>query len=146
MSFLRGIRCDSTNEKSNLNAAIQTKKIRQRNRRTYVKRAFGGNWTLDLLLTKEVLYHWATKALIEELRLNKKPIVTCLQDKKQSADFLSGRTESNCRHQLGRLRYYHYTTSANNMWAVMDSNHRKLTLADLQSASFSHSDNYPLIT
>jgi|688.fasta_scaffold41910_7 hypothetical protein len=25
----------------------------------------------------------------------------------------------------------------------MDSNHRKRTLADLQSASFSHSDNYP---
>ncbi len=25
----------------------------------------------------------------------------------------------------------------------MDSNHRKLTLADLQSAPFSHSGNYP---
>ena len=25
-------------------------------------RAVGGNWTLDLFLTKEVLYHWATTA------------------------------------------------------------------------------------
>ena len=29
------------------------------------------------------------------------------------------------------------------LWARMGSNHRKLTLADLQSASFSHSDTDP---
>jgi hypothetical protein len=29
------------------------------------------------------------------------------------------------------------------LWAVMDSNHRKLTLAELQSAPFGHSGNCP---
>ncbi len=30
------------------------------------------------------------------------------------------------------------------LWEVMDSNHRKRTLADLQSAPFGHSGNFPI--
>ena len=69
--------------------------------------------------------------------------------------------------QLGRLMLYQLSYSRNlslsshqgeypptfrsksgtrpefSLWAVMDSNHRKLTLAELQSAPFGHSGNCP---
>ena len=50
--------------------------------------------------------------------------------------------------QLGRLTlyqlsYFRVCREKEIWWAVMDSNHRRRTPADLQSAPFGHSGNYP---
>ena len=53
----------------------------------------------------------------------------------------SGWWDSNSRHQLGRLGFYHWTTPA--LWGAKDSNLRRHTSADLQSAAFDRSASSP---
>ena len=54
----------------------------------------------------------------------------------------SGWWESNSHYQLGRLEFYHWTTPA--MWGQKDSNLRRHTSADLQSAAFDRSAMSPM--
>ena len=56
----------------------------------------------------------------------------------------SGWWESNSHHQLGRLEFYHWTTPA--MWGQKDSNLRRHTSADLQSAAFDRSAMSPMLS
>ena len=116
-----------------------------------------GNWTPDLFLTKEVLYHWATTAfkkslsqwLISHWKISHQKWLSDLL----TNDFSSWERETRLElatYSLEGYRSTKWATPASNLkfkisilklkelWARMDSNHRTRKRADLQSAAVGH--------
>ena len=123
-----------------------------------LRRAVKGTWTLDLFLTKEVLYHWATTAfwVIEVsgsyAKQVKSSYLTHLTDMTQSER--KTRLEL-ATYSLEGYRSTKWATSAihwnwslqfqlKELWARMDSNHRTPKRTDLQSVAVGHLATCPL--
>ena len=125
-------------------------------------RAVKGNWTLDLFLTKEVLYHWATTAGIAKESNNKFSFIKELIEERETrlelatyslegyrstkwatsakgncwfCDFDILRFENNITKSL----HLKISNSYKELWVEKDSNLRTRERTDLQSVAFSHS-------
>ena len=130
----------------------------------YLLRAVDENWTHDLFLTKEVLYHWATTAWISHWgQCAMAQWLYRAEDEVRTRDLQLGRLslyqlsysrihwKSEGQLHLHRFHFLIKNCKGNQpifkfgnlkfaepMWARMDSNHRTPKRTDLQSVAVGH--------